>query len=164
MLSSNMKTFLFALILFPILVGLSFVIFPVSPKTIPVPNARTVYSGWVEISPVTIHQIETALKAKGCVESTWSDEIGRCFYSTSRDENTGEQFVSIYPNGQGFGPISFNVGVNRLYGEKDIPGTPDPEKYYAKVREDAAFIGDIISIQEDGWEITRTDYPFTAIY
>ena len=111
-----------------------------------VPNARTLYEGQVNIEPVVLSEIEKLLTAKNV-----------------HHINTVER-IEIYPHGPGFGPLSFTLTETLIKAQKDIPGTPDPEKYKEEVRQDVRDIGGILSIKENSWKITKTTYPFTAIY
>lgn len=111
-----------------------------------VPDARTLYEGQVGIEPISLTEIDAKLKAKNIYHSI-----------------DGETMV-VYPHGQGFGPISFTLTKNTLTASKDIPGTPDKEKYKEEVRQDVKVIGGIITIKEDTWKIIKTTYPWTVLY
>lgn len=111
-----------------------------------VPNARTLYNGEVSIEPVVLSNIEAQLKAKNI------------------HHIVGEDGIEIYPHGPGFGPLSFTLTQNSIKASKDIPGTPDKEKYKEEVRQDIRNIGDIITIRENTWEVIKTTYPWMVIY
>ena len=72
--------------------------------------------------------------------------------------------VEIHPNGFGWGPISFYLTEDKLWDTKDIPGSPDPDKFKEEVRKDISAIGNIVQIKENSWKITETKYPWTVIY
>lgn len=111
-----------------------------------VPGARTLYEGQVSIEPVSLEQTKIQLKEKNI------------YYAVE-----GETIV-VYPHGQGWGPLSFTLSKNTIKVTKDIPGTPDPEKYKEEVRQDVKDVGGIITIKENTWKITKTTYPWTVLY
>ena len=111
-----------------------------------VPGARTLYEGQVSIEPVVLADIEAELKAKNIYHAM-----------------DGETIV-VYPHGQGWGPLSFTITKNTLKATKDIPGTPDPEKYKEEIRQDVRDVSGIVTIKENTWKVTKTTYPWTVIY
>ncbi len=111
-----------------------------------VPGARTFYEGQVSIEPVSLEQIKIQLKEKNI------------YYAVDKET------IIVYPRGQGWGPLSFILSKNTIKATKDIPGTPDPEKYKEEVRQDVEAIGGMITIKENTWRITKTTYPWTVLY
>lgn len=111
-----------------------------------VPGARTLYDGQVSVEPVALEQIEIQLKERN-------------IYYVVRNET-----IEIYPHGQGWGPMSFELSNNTVRAIKDIPGVPSLEKFKERVRIDVRNVGGIVTIKEDTWKIIKTTYPWTAVY
>jgi hypothetical protein len=135
-----------------------------SPPT-EVRGARTLYSGYVKIEPISLVDLKTELERLGCRrfgDTTRTDSP--CNYEVHFIAADQKENIVIYPRGPGFGPSGFIVAEDRISATKDIPGLPDPSKYKAEVREDVSFLGDILKIRENSWKITETIYPFTAVY
>ena len=108
------------LIIVVIIVGYGGLYFLASKGIVPVnvvPDARTLYEGQVNIEPVSLVNINTQLKAKN-------------IYHT-----VGTNSIEVYPHGPGFGLLSFTLTENFIKASKDIPGTPDPEKYKEEIKE-----------------------------
>lgn len=139
----------------------------VSPINI-VPGARTIYNGYVEIEPISFIEIKNKLEALGCYDpnnykqGVSAEPVSNCQYQSKI--NGGVEGIEIFPKGPGFGPVSFNITKNKLSATKDIDGPPNPEKFKEEVRQDVMDIGNVVQIKENSWKITKTDYPFTAIY
>lgn len=124
--------------------------------------SRTAYSGNVKIESTTFEKIISVLREKGCNEmAATTNEISRCYYRRTQLENTDDSLV-VYPNGMGWGPISFVVTQKRLFFSKDISGKPDIEKLKTQVREDALFTG--VQIQENSWKLESVRYPWDVVY
>ena len=133
----------------------------VSPINI-VPGARTVYTGYVEIEPTSLSEIKGKLEERGCHVNGYKGgadgTVSFCLYVEK------ENGIEVYPRGMGWGPLSFFLTQNKLSTVKDIDGPPNPNKFKEEVRQDVKNIGNIVQIKESSWKITKTDYPFTAIY
>jgi hypothetical protein len=130
-----------------------------------VPNARTLYEGYVEIEPISLSAIKTKLKAQGCNISDYKGGItNSCIYREIEVAQFKENGIEIYPDGYGFGPISFYVTENKLLAYKDIPGHPNPDKFKEAVRQDVHNLGDIVKIKENSWKITKMEYPWDVLY
>ncbi len=133
----------------------------VSPINV-VPGARTVYTGYVEIEPVSLSDIKARLEERGCHMNGYKGgadgTVNFCLYV---EKDSG---IEVYPRGMGFGPLSFFLTQNKLSTVKDIDGPPNPDKFKEEVRQDVTDIGNIVQIKENFWKITKTEYPFTAIY
>jgi hypothetical protein len=125
-----------------------------------VPGARTLYEGQVEIEPISLSELKTKLEGIGCWSGNYQGATNPCWYGIHDDSVS----ISVYPHGRGFGPLSFTITGNTLKAQKDIPGTPDPEKYKVEVRKDVKDAGGAVTIKEDTWEITKTTYPWDVIY
>src|SRR3989344_6969442 len=130
-----------------------------------VPGARTMYTGYVKIEPMSLSDIKTKLEEQGCHTNDYKGETtNRCRYqetTVSYEKNNG---LVIYPHGWGWGPISFSLTEDKLWDSKDIPGPPNPDKFKEEVRQDVSAIGNIVQIKENSWKITETKYPWTVLY
>ena len=132
------------------------------------PGARTGYVGYMEIEPMALSKIKTQLELQGC--HIWKNEDRnkrRCWYKEAGLGDLGYEKkpgVVVYPHGGGFGPLSFSLYEEKLWDVKDIPGTPDPEKFKEAVREDVRAIGNIVKIKEDSWKIPTMNYPVNVLY
>lgn len=125
-------------------------------------HSRTAYSGNVKIESTTFEEIIGILQEKKCRETTTTtNEISKCYYRREQLLNSGDSLV-VYPNGMGWGPISFIVTKDKFFFSKDIPGKPDLEKLKIDVREDASFIG--VQIRENSWELESVRYPWDVTY
>jgi hypothetical protein len=154
-----------AVALIAVAVGILYPMAKRNPPPIEVKGARTLYSGYVKIEPISLADLKTELERLGC----------RRFGDTTRTESPcnyelhfvaadKKQSIAIFPLGPGFGPVSFTVEEDRISASEDIPGLPDPSKFKAEVRKEVSFLGDILKIRENSWKITKTTYPWTAIY
>lgn len=127
-----------------------------------VPGARTVYTGYVEIEPISLSSIKTELEERGCHVNGYKGgadgTVSFCLYLEKEDG------IQVYPRGMCMGPCSFFLTQNKLSTVKDIDGPPNPDKFKEEVRQDVTDIDNIVQIKEDSWKITKTEYPFTAIY
>ena len=128
-------------------------------------NARTLYEGYVSIENISLPETKTKLESQGCHTSDYKGErTGPCIYAEAKVSQSNEDGFLIYPHGYGFGPLSFYVTTNKLGAEKDIPGAPDPEKFKAEVRQDVKQTGNVVTIKEGSWVITKTTYPWGVVY
>ena len=139
----------------------------VSPINI-VPGARTIYTGYVEIENISFTELKSKLEEQGCYGMNYKGERKNqnnyCIYEEKVSYNTKENGIEVYPHGMGFGPLSFFLTQNKLSTVKDIDGPPNPDKFKEEVRQDVADTGNIVRIKENSWKITKTEYPFTAVY
>jgi hypothetical protein len=117
-------------------------------------GARTLYTGEVEIEPMDKLTLRSQLDFAGCNKPA-------ALLICHELDNGG---VEIYPDGPGFGPLSFTILGNKIFATKDIDGKPDIEKYKAEVRKDVEAIGNIVEIKENTWKLTETKYPWTVMY
>lgn len=62
------------------------------------------------------------------------------------------------------GPVSFWVTERRLWAGKDLPGSPDSEKFKDAVRTDVRGIGNVVRIKEDSWMILETWDATDSVY
>lgn len=151
-----------------LVVALTALYFLVMKGIVPVnviPGARTLYEGYVEIETISLSEIKAKLEEQGCHINDYKGEAtSRCRYQETVVPFDKKNGVVIYPNGFGWGPISFYVTENKLWDTKDIPGSPNLDKFKEEVRRDVDAIGDIVRIKENSWKITETKYPWTAIY
>ena len=127
-----------------------------------VPGARTLYTGYVKIEPMSLSDIKTKLEEQGCHSK--GETANRCSYQETTVSYEKKNGLVIYPHGHGWGPISFSLTEDKLWDSKDIPGPPNPDKFKEEVREDVSAIGNIVQIKENSWKITETKYPWTVIY
>jgi|GEM_PF-5394599 len=129
------------------------------------PGARTMYTGYVHIEPVSLSDIKTQLEKQGCHTINHDPEtIDSCFYQETNIYYENKNGFVIYPHGQGFGPISFSLTEDTLWDNKDILGPPRSSAFKEAVRQDVQAIGNIVKIKENSWKITEMEYPWTAIY
>ena len=152
------------IILIVVLVGaVGYLILPKPPVNIE--GARTLYNGYVEIEPISLSEIKTKLEGQGCHTNDYKGErTNFCIYRETEVPYFKEVGIEIYPHGPGFGPISFYVTQNKLWADKDISGSPNPENFKEAVRQDVKDIGNIVKIRENSWKITKMEYPWTVIY
>ncbi|MES2213539.1 MAG: hypothetical protein V4473_01710 [Patescibacteria group bacterium] len=137
-------------------------------KIIPVKtdlSARTLYEGYVSIETVSLADIKTKLETQGCHDMKYTGgAASRCKYSDGVSKLFNQKSLEIYPNGLGFGPNSFYITENKLWADQDISGKPDMEKYKAGVRKYVTEIKNIVTIKENTWKITRSEYPWNVVY
>ncbi len=123
---------------------------PTHPKSNPAiedPNNRTLYEGQVEFEQITLGEIDQRLSAKN-------------IYHVVKENS-----IEVFPFGPaGFGYLSFTITDKLIKATKDIPGTPDLEKYKEEIRQDIKNTGSVITIKEDTWKILKTTYPWDVIY
>ena len=130
-----------------------------------VPGARTLYTGYVKIEPMSLDDIKTKLEAQGCHGNDYRDETtSRCRYQETTVSYENKNGIIVHPHGFGFGPLSFSLTEDKLWSVKDIGGPPNPDKFKEEVRQDVSAIGNIVQIKENTWEITETKYPWTVVY
>ena len=130
-----------------------------------VPGARTMYTGYVKIEPMSLSDIKTKLEEQGCHTNDYKGETtNRCRYQETNVSCEKKNGLVIYPHGYGWGPISFSLTEDKLWDSKDIPGPPNSDKFKEEVRQDVSAIGNIVQIKENSWKITETKYPWTVIY
>jgi len=130
-----------------------------------VPDARTLYTGYVKIERVSLPDIKTNLEKQGCrVHDYKGETTNRCRYQETAVPFEEKDGVIVYPRGFGWGPLSFYLTEDKLWATKDIPGSPNPDKFKEQVRQDVNIIGNIVQIKERSWKITETKYPWTVIY
>lgn len=132
-----------------------------------VPGARTFYSGEVGIEFTPMAEIKTKLEAAGCPQNTYSaagDENRNCRYRELAETEYKEKTIEVYPNGPGWGPVTFKLTENMLWSEKDIKGSPSPEKFKDAVRQDIKVLDNVVTIEENSWKITEMKYPWTVTY
>ncbi|MEK7604454.1 MAG: hypothetical protein AAB442_01510 [Patescibacteria group bacterium] len=108
-------------------------------------RARTVYIGQVSIEPISLTDVDAALKAKYIYHTVNAD------------------FIEVYPTGPGWGPRSFTLTKDTLKAAEDIPGIPSREKFKAAVRHKLEYVGVNVTIKENTWEI-KIRYPVTSMY
>lgn len=144
---------------------------PQPPKTTPtipsanIKNARTLYEGYVGIEPILLSEIKIKLEAQGCHINDYKGErTNRCAYRETKVTQLEENGIEIYPYGLGFGLVSFYITENKLWADKDIPGSPNPNNFKEAVRQDVNSLGNLVQFKENSWKITRTKYPWTVIY
>ncbi|MFA5023974.1 MAG: hypothetical protein WC523_03410 [Patescibacteria group bacterium] len=156
------------LILGIIIVGLIILFFLVKRDVAPVdvvPGARTLYTGYVKIEPISLTNIKSRLEAQGCHEQDFKGEkTNPCSYAETTISYEKKSGIVVHPYGFGWGPLSFSLTEDKLWNTKDIPGSPDAEKFKEEVRQDVNAIGNIVQIKENTWKITETKYPWTVIY
>lgn len=140
------------------------VIRDVAPVNI-VPSARTLYTGYVKIEPISLFDIKTKLEEQGCRIDNYKGETKNpCRYQETIVSYEKKNGIVVYPHGFGWGPLSFSLTENKLWNIKDIPGPPNPDKFKEKVRQDINAIGNIVQIKENSWKIIETEYPWDVIY
>ncbi len=132
---------------------------------VPVPGARTLYTGYVSIEHISLQEIKTKLEEQGCHTTDYQGERKKfCTYRESEVPFEKANGIKIYPRGPGFGPISFYLTESSLWATKDIDGPPDLNKFREEVRQDVQEIENIVKIKESSWKITDTKYPWTVVY
>ncbi|MBI5005083.1 MAG: hypothetical protein HZC03_00505 [Candidatus Lloydbacteria bacterium] len=143
-----------------------FIINPLSPSVDTSPNARTLYEGSVGVEPISLSEMKARLEKQGCHTKEYrsANNSSKCLYQETEVAALKKTGIEIYPNGPGFGPVSFFITENTLWAEKDIRGAPNPETFKEFVRKDAESIGGIIKIKENSWNITQMEYPWTVLY
>lgn len=122
------------------------VVIPISEKINPVGPATNIDTG--ETGDTSLLDEERRGKELAPPESTLPE---------------GERVIVVYPQGAGFGLLSFGLTEERLYSVKDIPGVPNLDTYKAEVRNEIAFIVSVIVIDENSWNVNTT-YPWDAVY
>ena len=128
------------------------------------PGARTLYTGYVKIERTSLAEIKAMLEKQGCHTNDYQGETtNRCVYRETIVEESRNGFI-ILPHGPGWGPISFSLTEDKLWDVKDIPGSPNPDKFKDEVRKDVDSIDNIVKIKENTWKITGTKYPWTVLY
>jgi hypothetical protein len=130
------------------------------------PNARTLYTGYVKIEPISLSDIKVKLEAQGCRTQDYKGEtVSSCRYRDVEkipfEKKTG---IAIYPYGFGWGPMSFYITEDTLWDVQDILGSPRREKFEQEVMQDISAIGGIVQIKEGSWKITELKYPWTVSY
>jgi hypothetical protein len=132
---------------------------------VPIPGARTLYTGYVRIDTLSLPEMKAKLEQNGCHAAGYEgNATGVCRYRETTVPFDGEAGIQVHPHGYGFGPLSFYLTEDRLWAVKDIPGPPDLKKFQEEVRQDVAATGNIVIIHEDSWKITEKKYPWTVIY
>jgi len=130
-----------------------------------VPGARTLYTGYVKIEPMSLSDIKTKLEEQGCHGNDYKGETTNpCRYQEANVSYENKNGIIVHPHGFGWGPLSFSLTEDKLWDSKDIPGPPDPNKFKEEVRQDVSAIGNIVQIKESSWKITETKYPWTVLY
>jgi hypothetical protein len=131
-----------------------------------IPNARTLYVGYVEIEPISFIEIKKKLEEQGCHTTDYTGERNSpwCMYREAEVPYNKENGLEIYPHGYGFGTISFYVTKEKLWTGKDIVGLPNPNNFKVAVRQDVTDIGGIVTLRESTWKITKTEYPWSVVY
>jgi hypothetical protein len=124
------------------------------------------YEGYVDIVPVEFATLETALQTQGCFDGTTNTNwpTGKCVYKKVIPPAGFQKGLEIFPHGAGFGPVSFYLTSTRLSATKDIAGVPDAEKFAAAITRDIESIKNIVTIKAGSLKLTRTEYPWTAVY
>ena len=123
---------------------------------------RTIYRGNVDIVPVNLDSL--AIKLKEVCSVPFNEYGARCIFNETVHEPSGKNALEVFPRGPGFGPGSFIVTEDTLYAVKDIDGFPNIKKFKAEVRADIVLVGDVITILDDTWDLTSTDYPVNVVY
>ena len=130
-----------------------------------VPGARTLYTGYVKIEPMSLSDIKTKLEEQGCHGNDYKGETANlCRYREANVSYENKNGIIVHPHGFGWGPLSFSLTEDKLWDSKDIPGPPEPNKFKEEVRQDVSAIGNIVQIKESSWKITETKYPWTVLY
>jgi hypothetical protein len=126
-------------------------------------ESRTAYRGQVKITPTTIEGITAALQENGCKEQkeTAIGIDGNCYYKKTGYRHMAD-VLEVFPQGAGFGPVSFFVSEEVLFFSKDIREKPNMETLKRDVREDASLAG--VEIQERTWKFDSVKYPWDVIY
>jgi hypothetical protein len=128
-------------------------------------DSRALYEGYVSIDPTSLVQIKGGLESNGCRGLGYEGEIvGTCSYTEGEVPELPERGVEVFLKGPGMGPVSFYITDDKIWAAKDIPGIPNKKKFQKAVRQDVVEIGDIVTIQEDSWHVTKIKYPWKAIY
>ena len=151
-----------------LIVALVILYFLVKKGVVPiniVPGARTLYTGYVKIEPISLSDIKIKLEEQGCHANDYKGEtINLCTYQETAISYENKNGIVIHPYGFGWGPISFSLTEDKLWDTKDISGPPDSNKFKEAVRQDVNTIGNIVQIRENSWEITEIKYPWMVIY
>lgn len=131
-----------------------------------VAETRTAYWGYVEIEPVSLSELKRHLDSIGCHEiGAAGESTFPCRYKEAKVLHSDDMGIEINPSGfKAMGPVSFWVTERRLWAGKDLPGSPDPEKFKDAVRDDVRGIGSIVRIEEDSWMILETWDVTDAVY
>ena len=129
--------------------------------------SRTLYSGYVEIAPIALADLKLALEKSGCYKG--NGKVAGCVYVDIPAEQmpaffSKEDAVEIYPHGYGFGPMSIYVTKEKVFAVKDIPGSPQIEKFQHAVREDLKVSSGFVKIKESSWKLISTKYPWNVLY
>ena len=130
------------------------------------PYDRTLYTGYVEIEPMSLSEITAKLEEQGCHVYAHKDEatLPDYFARVCRYRETKKNGVEIFPHGLGYGPRSFFVTEDKLWTTKVLPGSPNPDKFKEAVRQDVSAIGNIVQIKENSCKITKTRFPWDVVY
>ena len=127
------------------------------------PNARTLYNGGVSINEVSLIDIKERLERQGCRNLSFVGEKTKpCLYRDTYMLDKG--YIEVYPGGVGWGPLSFTITKNSVSAEKDIPGSPDIEKYKNEVRADILNTNIGLEIKENSWKLNKVTYPWSVVY
>ena len=134
---------------------------PPPPPAVPTEHSRTLYKGYVDFDKITLEEIMKRLESFGC-----NGEGSRCHYFPleGSPEAEGQRAIIVLPMGPGWGPLSFALTAGRLYAIKDIPGSPDENKYKEEVRKDLAEVGTLVVLNENSWKIIEAIYPWDVQY
>ena len=116
-------------------------------------SSRTLYQGSVKIKPVSLSKIKAQLTELGC-----NTKSRRCVFVEEG------KTLEIFPNGPGFGPLSFLLSRTEISAAEDISGAPDIEKFKKALRAQIAILGSAVVLVEDSWVLKKTTHPWTAIY
>lgn len=133
-------------------------------SNIPV-DARTLYHGSVAIKPVDIEVIKEKLKSQACkpVAPYVTCDTNNPIEVMQKSGIGGKETPGILVGIPGFGPTGFTITTDRVWADKDIPGSPNKEAYKNEVRQDISSINNIVQIDESSWNID-TKYPWAAVY
>lgn len=143
---------------------------PAKVTAIPVPpvitkDSRTLYQGYVSIAPVSLSDIKAKLLAQGCQQIGYRGAAkSKCRFQETTVYALNEPGIEIFPTGPAFGPLSYYITANKIWAEKDILGSPNPDLFKQEVRQDVAATGTIVTILENSWKITKMEYPWDAEY
>jgi len=128
-------------------------------------NARTYYEATAEINPASLSQIKTKLENAGCsLVKKEPAKVGTCSYREEFVAKLNGNGLVIYPKGMGFGPVYFYLTENKILNYKDIPGSPNKERYKEEVEKEIEGVGNAVQIKEETWEFNKIKYPWTTVY
>jgi len=131
-----------------------------------IPNSRTLYEGYIEIEHTDLTEIKARLITNGCqpLSQTGLNEDNLCLFQEKYLEKIRRDVIEVFPRGQSFGPNSYYIIPDRIITIKDIPGPPNPKKFYSEVKEDIHLIGNVVTHKSETYHLDKIIYPWTVIY